>query len=166
MCSQWSNWQLFNIGFGNGLVLLAITGTTFDQDLRRLVSARTILYQILITFQEVFNCKGIDLSHKSHNAPDKYPTMHHFVTEMCTHVHISVTKWCIMGYLSDASWHFWDGYTNIIWVIHQKITCHHTKSEHFTTYFPNEWIVTVYVHQLTRSTWTQFSGSKVAHRES
>ena len=22
-------------------------------------------------------------------------TMHHFVTEMCTHVHISVTKWCI-----------------------------------------------------------------------
>ena len=24
--------------------------------------------------------------------------MHHFVTEMCTHVHISVTKWCILGY--------------------------------------------------------------------
>ena len=31
-----------------------------------------------------------DQSHKSHNALDKYPTMHHFVTEMCTHVHISV----------------------------------------------------------------------------
>ena len=28
----------------------------------------------------------------SHNAP--------FVTEMCTHVHISVTKWCIVVYLS------------------------------------------------------------------
>ena len=43
----------------------------------------------------------IDLSHKSHNALDKYPTMHHCVTEMCTFVHISVTKWCIMGYLSN-----------------------------------------------------------------
>ena len=25
-------------------------------------------------------------------------TMHHFVTEMCAHVHISVTKWRIVGY--------------------------------------------------------------------
>ena len=25
------------------------------------------------------------------------PTMHHFVTEMCTHVQISVTKWCVVG---------------------------------------------------------------------
>ena len=32
----------------------------------------------------------IDLSHKSHNAPAPYPTMHHFETEMCTCVHISV----------------------------------------------------------------------------
>ena len=30
------------------------------------------------------------------SASDKYPTMHPFVTEMCTHVHISVTKWCIV----------------------------------------------------------------------
>ena len=36
--------------------------------------------------------------HKSNNALDTCPTMHHFVTEMCTHVHISVTKWCNMGY--------------------------------------------------------------------
>ena len=34
-----------------------------------------------------------------------YPTMHHFVT--C--VHISVTKWCIVGYLSDTLWDLWDG---------------------------------------------------------
>ena len=51
----------------------------------------------------------IDLLHKSHNAPVPYPTMPHFVTEMCTHVHISVTKWCIMGYLSNALWDLWDG---------------------------------------------------------
>ena len=44
----------------------------------------------------------IDLLLKSHNASNSYPTMHHFVTEMCTCVHISVTKWCIVGYLSSA----------------------------------------------------------------
>ena len=56
---------------------------------------------ILIRFMMIYGITGIqsiDPSHKSHNASDKYPTMHHFVTEMCTYVHISVTKWCIMGY--------------------------------------------------------------------
>ena len=38
-----------------------------------------------------------------------YTTMLHFVTEMCTCVHISVTKWCIVGYLSEALWDLWDG---------------------------------------------------------
>ena len=39
------------------------------------------------------------------------PAMHHFVTEMCmcAHMHISVTKWCIVGYFSDALWDLWDG---------------------------------------------------------
>ena len=37
---------------------------------------------------------GNDLIHKSHNAIVPYPTMQHFVT----HVHISVTKQCILGY--------------------------------------------------------------------
>ena len=46
--------------------------------------------------------------HKSHNATVPYPTMHHFVTEMCTCVHISVTKWRTVGYL-PASWEFWGG---------------------------------------------------------
>ena len=50
----------------------------------------------------------IDLIHKSHNAPVPNPTMHHFVTEMASfcnrNVFISVTKWCIVGYLSDALW--------------------------------------------------------------
>ena len=36
----------------------------------------------------------------SHDAP--------FVTEMCTCVHISVTEWCILIYLLNALWHFWD----------------------------------------------------------
>ena len=34
--------------------------------------------------------------------------MHHLVTEMCTCVHISVTKWCIVGYETGALWDLWD----------------------------------------------------------
>ena len=53
-----------------------------------------------------------DPSHNLHNALDKYPTMHNFVTEMrahvhislCTHVHISVTEQCIVGYGTGALW--------------------------------------------------------------
>ena len=48
----------------------------------------------------------IDPSHKSHNALDTYPLMHHFVTEICTHVHISVTKWWIVWYGTGALWDF------------------------------------------------------------
>ena len=33
---------------------------------------------------------------------DMYSAMHYFVTEMCTHVHISVIKWCIVGYGTGA----------------------------------------------------------------
>ena len=43
--------------------------------------------------------KHKDPSQKPHNASDKYPTVRHFETEMCTHVHISVTKWCIVGFV-------------------------------------------------------------------
>ena len=54
--------------------------------------------------------KPVALLHKSHNAAVPYPTMHHFVTEMCTCVHISVTKWCFVGYLPDAFWVLCDGF--------------------------------------------------------
>ena len=56
---------------------------------------------------------GVDLLHKSHNASVLNPIMHHFLTEMCTCTHISVTKWCIegyiAGYLGNALWDLWDG---------------------------------------------------------
>ena len=63
----------------------------------------------LILFNSLLPSHWIQPSHKSHNASDKYPTMHHFVTEMCTRVHISVTKWWIVGYGMDAFWDLWDG---------------------------------------------------------
>ena len=56
----------------------------------------------------VVNFPGIVPSHRSHDASDKYPKMHHFVAEMCTHVHISVTKCFIAGYVTDALWDLWD----------------------------------------------------------
>ena len=56
----------------------------------------------------------IDLFHKSHNASDKYRTMQHFATEMCTHVHIFVTKCCIMAYGTHAFRDLWNG--SICWL--------------------------------------------------
>ena len=38
----------------------------------------------------------------------RHLTMHHFVSEMCTHVHIFDTTWCIVGYGTDALWDLWD----------------------------------------------------------
>ena len=52
--------------------------------------------------------RTIEPSHKSHNSSDKYPTMHCFVTEMGVYVHISVTKWCIVGYGTSVLWDMWD----------------------------------------------------------
>ena len=65
----------------------------------------------------------IDMLHKSHDAPVSYPIMHHLVTEMCTFVHISVTKGCILGYWFDALWELWNGSTAEKWNIDiRKIT--------------------------------------------
>ena len=51
----------------------------------------------------------IDMLYKLPKSPVSYPAMHHFVTEMCICVHISVTKWCIMVYLCDLLRDLWDG---------------------------------------------------------
>ena len=51
----------------------------------------------------------IDPSHKSHNASDKYPTMHHFVTEMCTHAHFCYKMLhCGIRHSTGAFWDLWD----------------------------------------------------------
>ena len=62
------------------------------------------------------------LYQKSHDALDKYPTISHIVTEMCTDVHISVTEWCIVGYETGALWDLWDGsnttyYNMTVWIL-------------------------------------------------
>ena len=57
-------------------------------------------WKFILPFLCYLSC--IAPSHKSHNASDKYPIMHLFVKEMCTHVHISVTKLCIVAYRTGA----------------------------------------------------------------
>ena len=42
-------------------------------------------------------CKSLS-KYSSDKSSDKYSKMHNFVTEKCTHWHISITKWCIVGY--------------------------------------------------------------------
>ena len=60
-------------------------------------------------FVSTYNDVIIDLINKSHNAQVPHTTMHHFVTGMCTCVHFSLAKWCIVGHLSNALWDLWDG---------------------------------------------------------
>ena len=45
---------------------------------------------------------SIDPSLQIPSASEKYPIMRYFVREVCTHVHISATKWCIVGYETGA----------------------------------------------------------------
>ena len=57
-----------------------------------------------LTHRQVIVNHRNDRIHKSHNVAAPYPTMHHFVADMCRCVHISVTKWCIVGHLSEELW--------------------------------------------------------------
>ena len=57
-------------------------------------------------------CHQVDPSRKSHNAPDKYPTMRHFETEMCIFLLQNGAMWdmgevqcgiCVTGYYCQLS---------------------------------------------------------------
>ena len=95
-----------------------LVSVTFTTAARSVCRDNRRLGVFLIQHLQCNSLRGIpiDQLHKPRNVPVPYPTMHHFVTEMCTHVHISVTKWCIVGYLSDALWELWGG---SIWIVVQ-----------------------------------------------
>ena len=55
--------------------------------------------------------QSIDPSHKSHDALVPYPTMQHFVAELCTCVHFcykmlhcGIFVWCIVGFVRWVYW--------------------------------------------------------------
>ena len=64
---------------------------------------------------------------KSNNELDRHPTMHHHVTEMCTCVHISVTKWCIVEYGTGAMWDLCNRY---YWLVDQRVNVWHHGKHH------------------------------------
>ena len=78
-------------------------------------------------------------SHKSYNALDKYPTMHHFVTEICTHVYIFVIKWCIVRY---GTGELWDTCNSSILYIYLTYCEHELRYEHGrrTDVLPQTWL--------------------------
>ena len=88
----------------------------------------------------------IDQSYKSHNTFDKYPTMCHFETEMCTNVHIllqngalrdmglvhcGIWDWCIVGYgtgaLRDMEWCIVGYGTGALWDCEFSLSVHQDK---------------------------------------
>ena len=56
--------------------------------------------------QRASNAENVSIwwRHHAYSALHKYPTEHHFVTEMCTRVNNSVTKWCSVGYGIGELW--------------------------------------------------------------
>ena len=64
---------------------------------------------------------SIDPPHISPNALNKFQTMHHFLTEMSTLVHISLTKRCVVGYGPDALWDMCNIYWTAITDAYYKI---------------------------------------------
>ena len=66
--------------------------------------------------QSIFRLTKLAICDSAQKTCCTNPTIHHshipqytiFVTEMCTCVHISVTKWCIVGHLSNVLWDLWD----------------------------------------------------------
>ena len=57
---------------------------------------------------------------QTHNALDKRHTIHDFVTEMCTRVHISATKWRIVGHGTGAFWGIYA--TGLLWKLDLQIS--------------------------------------------
>ena len=51
--------------------------------------------------RHIYPAQSIDLIHKSHDAPAPYPTMNHFVTEMCMLLNGALWDFahCIVGFV-------------------------------------------------------------------
>ena len=71
-----------------------------------------------LTLTRFFAWDAIDPFHKSHDALQKYPKMHHFVTEISTRanfcykmMHCGIWDWCIVGFMPQIygiygfTWH-------------------------------------------------------------
>ena len=84
-----------------------------------------VSYDVFFVSSKTKTCATFakDPSHKSHDASCRNPMMHHFVTEICTHMHIAVTKWCIVGYGTSALWDLCNRSITMLHVILCFLTC-------------------------------------------
>ena len=103
-------WYIFQTGInptGTGYEV-AVFWLIVIRGSERWVLTRSVLPPLLLVASSIMKgcwingswlalAQVLGLLHKYHNTPVPYRTMHHFVKEMCTCVHISVTKWCIVG---------------------------------------------------------------------
>ena len=92
---------------------------------------------------EIAYSVATDPPHKSHNASHKYPIMHHFITETCTHfsykmAHCGIWDWCTGGFVRLV---YWKGR---IWIIILELTWHSAKhvSYNAKVYSESNWIMT------------------------
>ena len=102
----WSNFE-----FNRNIV----SGTGASTYMNRFVG---VMWPVLLTHGDLENdchwhfqfiifyknwCNSVDQSHKSHNAPVPYHTMHHSEQE-CAHF---CSEWCIVGYRTGALSDWW-----------------------------------------------------------
>ena len=81
-----------------------ITGALWGESPRVASPHKGLVMWKLFSCHDVIMWRLWDPFHKPHNALDKYSTTHHFVTKMCAHKHISVSKWCIVDHETVALW--------------------------------------------------------------
>ena len=74
---------------------------------------------------DILKTNAMDPFQKSYNASHKCPTMHYFLTEMCTHAHFcykvkhcGISEWCIVGFeqqvnFVSATWDIFLGVLNV-----------------------------------------------------
>ena len=86
----------------------------------------TMLPCVVCSFGNPLLCLFLDSSHRSQDASEKYPTMQHFVTEMCTHVcahfcdkmlHCGIWDKCIWGFVRvvyGRAWLPWHHHLNAV----------------------------------------------------
>ena len=110
---------------------LGINGRSFSNSLNR--------YEVLFAASNnchrspvghcfvLFNRHVAQIPQCTSSVSRKLGAMHHFVTEICTCVHISVRKWCIVGYMTNAQWDLRDG--SISWYYTVLSSCHKREDE-------------------------------------
>ena len=98
-------------------VMISRNGEKSNLPTAKKIDLMNILGVSLCVWNTCFRSHGdpVNQSHKSHNAPVSYPTMHHSESK-CAHF---CSEWCIVGYGTGELWDLWIGLTvKQIWQAH------------------------------------------------